>query len=63
MGRQAKERRRRFIDDAILHGIPSTRHEDWKFTSLRPLVERGFDLADPRATVSLSGQEVLGAIK
>lgn len=63
MGRQAKERRRRFIDDAILHGIPSTRHEDWKFTSLRPLVERGFDLAAPRATVSLSGQEVLSAIK
>ena len=63
MARQAKERRRRFIDDALRCGIPNTRQEEWKYTSLRPLVERGFDLAGPAAKNTFSGDDILGMIK
>ena len=42
--RQTIERRERILRSAIAKGIPTTRSEDWKYTSLRPLIEQKFDL-------------------
>ena len=59
MGRQARERRRRFIDDALNSEMPNTRHEEWKYTSLRPLVDRGFDLTGGTPASGGASREVL----
>lgn len=48
MGRQSIEWRQRILDDALDQGIPSTRHEDWRYTSLRPLADCSFDLFPKR---------------
>ena len=42
--RQSFERRERLLRSAIKDGIPTTRHEEWKYTSLRPLVDQSFRL-------------------
>jgi Fe-S cluster assembly protein SufD len=63
VGRQTAERRRRFLDDALSFGVPNTRHEEWKYTSLRSLLESGFQLAptvDDRPRISA---EVIGLVK
>ncbi len=44
--RQTIERRERAINLALAKGIPNTRDEEWKYTSLRPLIDRQFDLID-----------------
>jgi Fe-S cluster assembly protein SufD len=38
------ERRQRAWKSVLVEGLPTTRHEEWKYTSLRPLLELGFDL-------------------
>ncbi len=42
--RQTIERRERAIMGAASGGIPNTRHEEWKYTSLRPLLESRFEM-------------------
>jgi Fe-S cluster assembly protein SufD len=60
IGRQAKERRRRFLDDAVNDGMPNTRHEEWKYTSLRTLLDRSFEIGpklsprDPKLLTEIS---------
>lgn len=44
--RQTVERRERAVHSALVHGIPNTRDEEWKYTSLRPLLDRKFDLIE-----------------
>jgi Fe-S cluster assembly protein SufD len=44
--RQTVERRERAVNSVLVHGIPNTRDEEWKYTSLRPLLERKFDLIE-----------------
>jgi Fe-S cluster assembly protein SufD len=44
--RQTIERRERAVMQSIAHGIPTTRNEEWKYTSLRPLVAGQFDLIE-----------------
>jgi Fe-S cluster assembly protein SufD len=43
--RQVVEDRERMLDRSLVHGIPNTRHEDWKYTSLRPIIEGAYDLS------------------
>jgi Fe-S cluster assembly protein SufD len=43
--RQVIEARERMVDRGLVDGIPNTRHEAWKYTSLRPLMDASFDLA------------------
>ena len=42
--RQVIEARERMVDRGLVDGIPNTRHEEWKYTSLRPLIDGPFDL-------------------
>jgi len=63
VGRQAAERRRRFLDDALSFGVPNTRHEEWKYTSLRPLLESGFQLAATAGQTSEVSTELVGMVK
>jgi Fe-S cluster assembly protein SufD len=42
--RQVTERRERSVRKILTDGLPTTRHEEWKYTSLRPLLEKGFVL-------------------
>ena len=42
--RQSMERRERAMKELVSAGLPNTRQEEWKYTSIRPLLERGFDL-------------------
>lgn len=58
LGRQAKERRRRHIDDALSCGIPNTRQEEWKYTSLRPLLDSSFGLVKPVQNSVLPNDEL-----
>jgi Fe-S cluster assembly protein SufD len=44
--RQTIERRERAVTSALAQGIPNTRREEWKYTSLRPLIDRNFDLVE-----------------
>ncbi|MEY2667425.1 MAG: hypothetical protein RJA59_63, partial [Pseudomonadota bacterium] len=46
-GRQAFER----------SGLPTTRQEDWRFTSLAPLAAHAFGAADPAAPVTAAQLE------
>ena len=42
--RQVIEARERMIDLALVDGIPNTRNEEWKYTSLRLVLDGQFDL-------------------
>ena len=42
--RQLAESRDRIIRDLVASGIPNTRSEDWKYTSLRSVLEKKYDL-------------------
>lgn len=58
--RQTIERRERILREATSQGIPTTRSEEWKYTSLRPLIEQKFDLIATLqvAKTQLDGDEV-----
>jgi len=46
-----REERRRAIDRFAEHGLPTTRDEEWKYTSLAPLAAVRLDLVDDAAEV------------
>src|SRR5579872_6637710 len=43
----------RFVD----LGVPTTRHEEWKYTSVRPIVETAFRLGRPDSSLTTSDVE------
>jgi len=47
--------RRRGIEDFARLGFPTTRQEEWRFTSVRPIADTLFRLADPNEGRPLSG--------
>lgn len=63
MGRQSLEWRQRVVDDAIAQGLPSTRHEDWRYTSLRSLADYSFDLFPKRDEGVTKNAAILQRIK
>ncbi len=63
VSRQAAERRRRFLDDAISFGVPNTRNEEWKYTSLRSLLDAGFQLAPAADETFRLSADTIGAVK
>lgn len=56
------ELRQRAISDFAGRGLPSTRDEDWKYTSLSALGRRGFSLARPGAAVAAEATACAEAI-
>ncbi len=51
-GRAAERERQAELKAFAQHGFPSTAEEDWKYTSLRPLEKRFFEISDDAADIS-----------
>src|SRR6266478_3326337 len=56
-----REARRAALQPFAALGLPTTRDEDWKYTSLAPLVETPFDLAGEE-TGEIPAEEALGSL-
>ena len=53
ISRQIAESRSRVIEEAASHSLPNTRQEEWKYTSIRPLIDSGFELVAKESSAIL----------